>query len=130
MTPLEVLELRRRHIVDRDFESFANLFAEDGVIEMPFAVAGLPDRLDGREAIREFSLKAADHPVEIVDLRVVQLHETVDPEVVILELVTDGRNTTTGEPFQATCVQVFRIQNGEIKLFRDYVGAATVPDLS
>ena len=130
MTPLEVLELRRRHIVDRDFESFANLFAEDGVIEMPFAVAGLPDRLDGREAIREFSLKAADHPVEIVDLHVVQLHETVDPEVVILELVTDGRNTATGEPFQATCVQVFRIQNGEIKLFRDYVSSATVPDMS
>lgn len=130
MTPLEVLELRRRHIVDRDFESFANLFAEDGVIEMPFAVAGVPDRLDGREAIREFSLKAADHPVEIIDLRVVQLHETVDPEVVILELVTDGRHTPTGEPFQATCIQVFRIQNGEIKLFRDYVSAATVPDLS
>lgn len=130
MTPREVLELRRRHIIDRDFESFAELFAADGVIEMPFAVAGMPARLDGREAIREFSLKAADHPVEIIDLRVVQLHETVDPEVVILELVTDGRHTTTGVPFQATCIQVFRIQNGEIKLFRDYVSAGTVPDLT
>ncbi|MFI5691511.1 nuclear transport factor 2 family protein [Kribbella sp. NPDC051586] len=130
MTPLEVLDLRRRHLVDRDFESFVELFAEDGVIEMPFAVAGLPERLVGREEIRKFSLRAAEHPVEIIDLRTVQLHETADPEVVVLELITEARHTTTGVPFQARCIQVFRIQDGKIKLFRDYVGAQTVPDLN
>lgn len=130
MTPLEVLELRRRHLVARDFDAFADLFAEDGVLELPFAVDGLPARLDGREAIREFSLTAAAHPVEIIDLRTVQLHQTADPEVVVLELVTEGRHTTTGVPFQAPCIQVFRIRNGKIKLFRDYIGAAAVPDLT
>jgi uncharacterized protein (TIGR02246 family) len=129
-TPSEVLELRRRCLIDRDFESFADLFADDGVIEMPFAVQGVPERLVGRDAIREFSLKAADHPIEIIDLRTVQLHQTADPEVVILELVTEARHTTTDKPFQARCIQVFRIQDGKIKLFRDYVGAQTVPDLS
>jgi ketosteroid isomerase-like protein len=129
-TPEEVLELRRQCLIDRDFEGFASLFAEDAVLELPFAVQGLPERLVGREAIREFSLRAAAHAVDIIDLRTVQLHQTADPEVVILELVTEARHTTTGVPFQATCIQVFRIQDGKIKLFRDYVGGHSIPDLT
>ena len=129
-TPLDVLELRRQHLIARDFESFAGLFAEDAVIELPFAVDGLPARLEGRDAIREFSLKTSDRPVDIVDLRIVGLHQTVDPEVVIVELVTEGRHTTTGATFEAPCIQVFRIHDGEIKLFRDYVSGAKIPDLT
>ncbi|WUJ73900.1 nuclear transport factor 2 family protein [Kribbella soli] len=130
MTPEEVLEQRRQYLIARDFEGFVSLFAEDAVLELPFAVQGLPDRLVGREAIREFSLQAAAHAIAIIDLRTVQLHRTTDPEVVILELVTEARHTTTDVPFQATCIQVFRIKDGKIKLFRDYVGAHSVPDLN
>lgn len=127
---LDVLELRRRFLLDRDLESFANLFAEDGVIELPFAVGSLPDRLEGRDAIREFSRTTGDRPVEITDLRIVQLHETTDPEVVIVELVSEARHTITGATFEAVCIQVFRIHEGEIKLFRDYIGGQTIPDLT
>lgn len=129
-SPRDVLELRRQCLVARDFESFAGLFAEDGVIELPFAVNGLPTRLEGRDAIREFSLDTSDRPLEIIDLRIIQLHETSDPEVVIVELVTEARHTTTGASFEAPCIQVFRIHNGEIKLFRDYISASAIPDLT
>jgi len=129
-TPAEVLELRRRHLIARDFEAFADLFAEDGVIELPFAVNGLPTRLEGRTAIRDFSLETADRPIEILDLETVQLHQTTDPEVVVLELVTKARHTTTDQPFEAACIQVFRIKDGQIKHFRDYVAAGKIPDLT
>jgi ketosteroid isomerase-like protein len=128
--PLEVLERRRRILIARDMEAFADLFAEDGVIEMPFAAEGLPARLEGREAIRRFSRSAALRPLEISDLRTDQVHQTSDPEVVILELTSVGRVTTTGESFEVPCVQVFRIRNGEIVLFRDYVGTHSLPDLT
>jgi ketosteroid isomerase-like protein len=95
------------------------LFATDGVIELPFAVEGLPTRLEGREAIRAFSTTTADRAVEITDLRITDLHQTNDPEVVIIELVTEGRHTTTGTSFETQCIQVFHIYNGKIKLFRD-----------
>ena len=127
--PLEVLELRRRFVVARDMEAFAGLFAADGAIEMPFAANGLPARLAGREAIREFSTRSGQLPLEITDLRTLQVHQTVDPEVVIVELVTVGRVTTTGQPFEVPCIQVFRIRDGQIVLFRDYVGAHAMPDL-
>ncbi|GAA4639588.1 nuclear transport factor 2 family protein [Actinoallomurus vinaceus] len=128
--PLEVLERRRRLLVEGDIEAFADLFAVDGVIEMPFAVDGIPARLEGREAIREFSARAATMPFEIIDLRTVQFHQTADPEVVIVEIESVARVTTTGETFEAPCIQVFRIRDGRILLFRDYVGAHSVPDLA
>lgn len=128
--PLEVLERRRGLVVARDMEAFAALFAAEGVIEMPFAAHGWPPRLAGREAIREFSLRSARLPLEITDLRTVQVHQTLDPEVVIVELVTVGRVTTTGQPFEVPCIQVFRIRDGQIVLFRDYVGPQAMPDLT
>ena len=48
----------------------------------------------------------------------------------IVELVTVGRVTTTGQAFEVPCIQVFRIRDGQIVLFRDYVGAQAMPDLT
>lgn len=130
MDPLEVLERRRQLVIARDMDSFADLFAEDGVIEVPFATEGLPDRLQGREAIRDYSARAGRRAMEISDLHIRQVHRSVDPEVVIVELVSVGRVTTTGQPFEVPCIQVFRIRDGQIVLFRDYVGTSFMPDLS
>ena len=128
-TPLEVLERRRELLIARDMEAFADLFAADAVIEMPFGGPGLPDRLEGREEIRAFSMKAELSGLEIFDLRVRDVHRSADPEVVIMELTTVGRVVSTGAPFEVPCIQVFRIRDGRIVLFRDYVGAGSVPTL-
>lgn len=120
--PLDVLERRRKVLLARDMEAFADLFAVDGVIEMPFAAGGAPARLDGREAIRQFSIRPEGSRVEIIDLRVRDVHRTTDPEVVIVELTSVGRVATTGEPFEVPCIQVFRIRDGRILMFRDYTG--------
>jgi len=120
--PIEVLERRRRALLARDMEAFADLFTEDGVIEMPFAAAGMPVRLEGRDAIREFAARSGAGNVEISDLRTRDLHRGADPEVVILELTSAGRVPATGETFEVPCIQVFRIRDGRIVLFRDYTG--------
>lgn len=128
--PLEVLERRRKLLIARDMEAFADLFAEDAVIEVPFVAEGLPVRLEGREAIRETARRTVHRGLEISDLRTFQVHQTLDPEVVIVELATIGRVTATGELFEVPCVQVLRIRNGRIVLFRDYVGTQFMPDLT
>lgn len=128
MTPLEVLALRNRILVDMDMDAFVDLFAADGVIEMPFAVDGVPNRLAGRDAIREFSARAGDLPVRITDLRIVAEHQTLDPEVVVVEIMTIGEVMATGTTFEVPCIQVFRIRDDKIVLFRDYVGTQSLSD--
>jgi hypothetical protein len=121
MTPAEVLQRRQRLLIGQDIEGFAGLFAPDGVIEMPFAGPDLPRRLRGQAAIAEFSRHAAAG-LHIDGFETVAVHETRDPEVVIAETVTRATLTATGQSFAAPSIQVFRIRDGKILLFRDYTG--------
>ena len=120
LTALAVLERRRALLLKLDTEGFVDLFAPDGVIEIPFAGPHLPARLDGQQAIRDYSRRFAASALRIDDLDTIAVHHTDDPEVLIVELVTRATVTTTGHAFTARSIQVFRIRDGKIVLFRDY----------
>ena len=119
-TPAEVLAQRRHLLMSGDIDGFVDLFAPDGVIEAPFAPPGAPSRLEGREAIREYSHHLMASPLRLEDFEVTELYQTQDPEVMIVEMRTKGTLTTTGLSFAATSIQVFRVREGQIVLFRDF----------
>ena len=58
-------------------------------------------RLEGREAIREYSRRVMASPLQLEDFEGVELYQTQDPEVVIVELRTKGTLTTTGRSVTA-----------------------------
>jgi uncharacterized protein len=121
VTPADILARRRHVILTGDADGFADLFAPDAVIEVAFAgPPGLPARLQGREAIRENARQVLASPVRLEDFEVVELYQTQDPEVVIAEMRTTGTVTTTGRSFAATSIQILRIRDGQIVLFRDF----------
>jgi uncharacterized protein len=62
-TPAEVLASRADLILTGDADGYADLFASDGVIELPFAPPGVPGRLEGREAIRQYSRQVTALPL-------------------------------------------------------------------
>jgi hypothetical protein len=120
-TPADVLAQRRRLILSGDVDGFAELFAPDGVIEAPFTgPPGATMRLEGREAIREYSRRVMASPLRLDDFEVTEVYQTQDPEVVIVEMRTNGTLTATGRSFVATSIQVLRIRDGQIVLFRDF----------
>jgi len=119
-TPADVLAQRRRMILSGDIDGYADLFAPDGVIETPFAPPGAPSRLEGREAIREYSRHFAASLLRVEDFEVTELYQTQDPEVVIVEMCAKVTLTTTGQSLAATSIQVLRIRDGQIVLFRDF----------
>jgi uncharacterized protein len=129
-TPADILARRRQLILDGDADGFADLFAPDGVIEAPFAAgSGMPWRLAGRGAIRENARHVLALPLRLEDFEVTELHRTQDPEVVIAEMRTKGTVTTTGRSFTATSVQILRIREGRIVLFRDFADPRVLEDL-
>jgi ketosteroid isomerase-like protein len=128
-TPADVLARRRQLILNGDINGFADLFAPEGVIELPFAPPGAPSRLAGREAIREYSRHVMASPLRLEDFEVTELYQTQDPEVVIVELRTKGTVTTTGRPITATSIQVLRIREGQIVLFRDFADPRVLADV-
>lgn len=120
LTPAQVLERRRELVLNLDAEGFADLFAADGVIEIPFAGPDLPARIDGQQAIRDYSRRLATAALRIDGLDTVAVHHTDDPEVLIVELVARVIVITTGHAITARSIQIFRIRDGKILLFRDY----------
>ena len=104
-----------------DVEGLVNLMAPDGCIEWPFRPAGVPGILRARDEIRQFLTAAAKGFVRFTEYRNVVLHETVDPEVVIVEYDALGTVLDTGAPFSQTVIAVFRVRDDLVLSYRDYI---------
>jgi uncharacterized protein len=128
-TPADVLAERRRLTLSGDADALADLYALDAVIESPFAPPGVPSRLEGREAIREYTRRVVASPLRVDEYEVTELYQTQDPEVVIVEMRAKGTLTTTGRSFAATSIQILRIREGQIALFRDFANPRILEDL-
>ena len=131
ITPADVLARRSQLILNGDADGFAALFAPDAVIESSFAgPPGTPVRLEGREAIREYSRGVMASLLRLEDFEVAELYQTQDPEVVITEMRAKGIVTTTGRPFTTTSVQIIRIRDGHIVHSRDFADPRVLEDVT
>jgi len=130
-TPADVLARRRRLILNGDADGFAELFAPDAVIELPFGGPLACPRAwrAGRRSARN-ARRVLASPLRLEDLEVAELYQAEDPEVVIAEMRAKGTMTTTGRPFAATSVQVLRIREGHIVLLRDFADPRVLEDLT
>ena len=128
-THADVLARRRHLTLNGDADGLADLYAPDAVIESPFAGhSGMPARLEGREAIREYSRRVMASPLRLHDYDVAELYQTQDSEVVIVEMRAKGTVTTTGRSFTTTSIQILRIREGHIVLFRDFANPRVLED--
>ena len=130
-TPADVLARRRHLTLSGDADGLADLFAPDAVIEFAFhGPPGASARLEGREAIREYSRQVMASPLRLEDYEVAELYQAQDPEVVIAEVRARATVTTTGRSLTATSVQILRIREGHIVLWRDFADPRVLEDMN
>jgi uncharacterized protein (TIGR02246 family) len=130
-SPADVLARRRQLLLDGDADGFADLFAPDAVIEFSFhGPPGTPVRLAGREAIRAYSRQAMASPLRLEAYELTELYQAQDPEVAIAEMRAQATVTTTGRPLTATSIQILRIRDGRIVLFRDFADPRLLEDVT
>ena len=118
-TPTEVLHQAMRLLPAKDMAGFVALYADDAVMEFPFAPPGQPARVTGRAALEGYLL----HYPELLDVREVTidaLHVTEDPEVVVAEIDAAGFVVATGRPYELRYIAVVTVRNGLIAHYRDY----------
>lgn len=123
-TPREVFDRLHRFVLDYDAESQAQLFAPEAVWEFPFAPEGIPRRIEGREAVRSLGKMGMERSKQsgrrLTGYHSVVIHETSDPEVIIVEFELHGEETATGKAYQIPYIQVLRVREGLIVSLRDY----------
>ncbi|PLZ01042.1 hypothetical protein CY652_18200 [Burkholderia sp. WAC0059] len=100
-------------------ETFVQMFAEDGVMEFPYAPPGVPQRVEGRQALAAH-LEFLASVIEFGSVSDVARHETGETGVFILEFAGFGRGQETGEPYEQRYISVIRVRDGHIVHYRDY----------
>ncbi|GAA4960709.1 nuclear transport factor 2 family protein [Actinoplanes utahensis] len=121
MTPTEIFErMCTQWLAGRStFEP--GLLTEDVVIETPFAAPGHPVRTEGRERVVAYTEAGrAAFPVRFEDVRDVTVHETTDPDVIVVEYELAGTHTGTGVSASAPFIAVLRTRDGRLAHWREY----------
>ena len=105
---------------EKDMEKFASLWAEDAMQDMPFSPEGFPKRVNGRAEV--IALYAnwpqtsgkADFTSQLV------FYPMQDPQKVFAEWRGEVDVVPTGRKYLQTYGGLFHVENGKIKLFREY----------
>jgi ketosteroid isomerase-like protein len=117
----EVLERLRQAAISQSADDMRRLYAADAVHEFPFSAPGVPSRLEGRDEIVNWIAAGwKDTPLRYERYRTVAIHDTGDPETIVVEQEALGTSATTGE-FALPNVVVLTVRNGQIARLRDFV---------
>ena len=117
-----ILELADQMRVD----DLIGLFAEDAVMELPFAPGRMEKRYEGKAAILAFQLFARDSFSSFA-MTIDAIHETGDPHVIIAEHRSDGVVAENGRPYRNRYVTVFTFDgDGLVTGWREYYDAGVV----
>jgi len=104
---------------DAQLDELAALYAEQTDVRHPFAPLGDTPLRTRAELRRHFEMgPARTEGAERFEPEGMLVHDTADPEVVVVEFSYVG--SAGGRPFTLPCIFVVRVRNGEIVESRDY----------
>jgi ketosteroid isomerase-like protein len=102
-------------------ERCAQLFAEDGVFELPyFPTIGIDPRFEGRDAVRGAFELIRSHFASFT-LSNIEIHELKDEFGLFAEYHSDGLIDGTERVYSQDYASRLVVENGKIKLLREYL---------
>ena len=107
-------------------EELIEYFADDSVMELPFAPGRMPKRYEGKDAILGFQVFARDS-FSSFSMMVDAIHETADPNVIIAEHHSDGSVAANGRRYENRYCTIFAFDDaGLVVSWREYYDAGVV----
>src|SRR5438270_792322 len=113
-SPRELFQQMQQQWFGRVAALTGDLLADDVVVESPFAAAG-PHRLVGKQQFLDFvNPRRAAFPVRFEACRTTAVHETTDPDTIVVEYELTGTSTTTNRRSTAAFIGVLTARDGKI----------------
>ncbi len=121
-TPLTATEAMHAHLdlIARDIERWLDLFADDAVVEFPYAASvGASGRLEGKAAIAAYfrGTPAVFHGLRFRDVRVLPVQGA---SAVVAEVHGSATLAPTGKGYEQDYVMVMETAGGRITRYREY----------
>ena len=108
----------------QDVQGMADVLADEIVFEMPFALPGLPDRVEGKGTVVEFLERFLGKERGFFtgwDLHNIRIYPGGDPELVFAELDGQGVVAQSGHQYRQKYIILFRVSDGRISRWREYL---------
>ncbi len=108
----------------QDVQGMADVLAENIVFEMPFALPGLPDRVEGKATVVEFLEKflGKEHGIFTRwDLHNIKIYPGDDLHLFFTELDGQGVVAQSGYQYRQKYIILFRVFDGRINHWREYL---------
>jgi uncharacterized protein len=119
-----------RLLVAGEYGKFVDLFADDAVMEFPFAPPGLPAKVEGRKAIAEFFSTGVSKMVKFEKFTVHEYTPSTKPGVVFVEFTGEGKSLVNGSAFKQTYCLRLTVAGGKITHFKEYMNPLVVQRLT
>lgn len=103
----------------QNMDEWSQLWAEDAVIEFPYAPPGSSSRLEGKQAIFNF-FKDSSKYVKFFAWSDLQIYPMLDPDTIFVEFRGIGEVIETGRSYNQVYCGLLRIKDGKIAFYREY----------
>ena len=113
-----LLQRYTQFLFEKDMDGWMSLLDDHFVIEFPFAPQGRPNRVEGKAALYTYMEGLND--IEFLSILQQQIHLTLDPDIIIVEITWKGRVLSTARPFNGKYVWIMRMKDGKLIHQRDY----------
>jgi ketosteroid isomerase-like protein len=107
------------------WDQIAEHWAEDGVMELPYAMPGTPREFRGREEIARNQSASLALFSEWATLDF-EPHPTVDPDVFFAEYRSEAVVRATGRPYRNVYVGYFRFCDGKLVHWKEYFNPSLI----
>src|SRR5437868_5930840 len=114
-TPRDMFQRMQQQWFGQPGALAGELLADDVVIEAPFAPPGRPNRFEGKQQWLDFANpQRAVFPIRIDACRTLAIHDTADPNTIVVEYELTGTSTKTSQQGSAAFIGVLTVRNDKI----------------
>ena len=107
----------------QSWDEWIDLWADDGVLEFPFAPLGRQSRYVGKADILAYMKAVAARMtggIKSEGLGYFNVHAMADPAAICLEMSVKGRILETGAPYVQKYISIIETKGGKLSLYREY----------
>jgi len=103
----------------QDWDKWINLWAEDAILEFPFAPKNRPSIYRGKQDILTY-MSATTRSIVVDTVAALTISPMLDPNKIVIELTIHGHLISNGATYNQQYVTFFEFESGKIKHYREY----------
>ncbi len=105
----------------KDWDAGFACMTDDVLCDWPYLpIPEMSHEMRGRDTIREF-FRIGQEPFAGLNYRIEQIHEQLDPSMLIAEYSSDSQHIASGIPYRNKYLGILRFRNGLVSYWREYI---------